>query len=263
MSGGINVSTSRKAIKSTIKEGQPLDLPATLDSLRDMLQGRQHPKSGLKFGGSLLAPHVKAADIENVIKPAHDKMLQLGGSARDHPVSDKLLAFQQQLVDSNPQLKQTIAALHVNKNIEKIPSNPFEHMNDQQLYHHVMGMEPKDWAKVQETAGVLARKTRSRLGGSLAKGQLHDLIREHVPKFHDLVLPIGGSVSSGGGLDFNEDKYMDKLSHLMDISMSRVPKIAAERLEREHEGGSFSSVLKNALWTSAVQDLKKRQVVSV
>lgn len=248
---GINVRTNKKPIMAEAKAIAEIDAPAVLDTLRELMQGRTHGASGLQFGGALLAPHISSNVMSNLVKPAFEKLKDLGKAAKDHPLTEDLLAMQDKILQSKPSLKSQIANLNVNKNIEKLPTNPFEHMNEQQLYHHVMNIPHREWTKIQETAGVLAGKARTRLGGSLARGHLHDIVKEHVPPLHDIVRPMSTAE--------NEGEPFNKISHLMDISMSSVPKHAAERLEREIEGGSFADVLKGALWTSALAELKKNK----
>lgn len=246
---GINVSTSRKKVQTT--KSYDLDAPKVLDNIKELMKGRTHPESGLQFAGALLAPHISKDVFRSTVVPTHDKMMGMGGTARDHPIADTMLRMQENIIKGKPKLKETIRNLHEIKNLNEAPDNPFEKMNDKQLYHHVMNMSHPEWAKVQENTGVLAGRMRTRLGGALPRGELQRIVKDHVPGFHSVIQPVGKDDGTN---------QFDRVSHLMDISMSRFPKHAAERLEREVEGGSFGETLKSSLWLTALADLKKNRV---
>lgn len=247
---GINVTTNRK--KAALGGSFDLDAPKVLDNIKELIKGRTHAESGLQFGGAMLAPHISKDIFKSKVVPIHDKMMNLGGAARDHPLADEMLTMQHQILQGKPKLREMIRNLHVVKNLDETPENPFEHMNDKQLYHHVMNMSMPEWSKVQETAGVIAGKAKSRLSSALSRGELHKIIDDHAPMLKEIVKPLSDDGTAG--------EAFNKVSHLMDISMSRMPKVAAERLEREVEGGSFADVLKSSIWVNALAELKKSKI---
>lgn len=248
----INLKTNKSIGSSTLNKKLPVDLVQILEHIKEAIKGRYSDSSGMQFGGALLAPHVSDSIMNDFILPAYNKILELGSNARDHPIAAKMLQVQEGLLENNPELKQRIASINVNKDITKMPNNPYENMNEQQMYHHLMTMSNDDWSKVQETAGVIAGKHRSKYKNSQSQGELHKIINKHVPELHDVTKPFSN-------LHSHDDvtKPFEKTSHLMDISMSRTPKIAAERIEHEEIGGSFLSALKGAFWTNEVADLMK------
>jgi hypothetical protein len=244
----INVRTDRKPASAA-----PLSADYILSKIQQSIRGRSDHKSGLPFGGTLLTPYVDNEKLQKHWLPLHQKLQDHGGAARDHPDAQKALEMQNEILKKNPELKEKIRNSTINelKDIQKAPTNPFQHMNEQQLYHHVMNMPHSEWARVQENAGIIAGKRPSKFGGGLPQKELFDIITKNVPGLHELANPT----AKGGG--FNFEDMLDKTSHLMDISLSRLPKIAAERLERSHQEDKFGGVLKDALWTTALSDLAK------
>lgn len=207
---------------------------SVLAKLHHMVDGERHENSKLPFGGALLAPHVSKTDLENKLKPIHDKLAAAGTNARNHPAVKELLNFQQSIVDRAPAIANQITATskHNGRDLMNI-KNPFDDMNPRQLYHHVMNMSNTDWAHVRDTAGEIAGKVQSAFGRSRTRnGKVMGGTFSNVPKHKVSDL----------------DRHIR--SHLIDISLSRDPHIAAERLERDHMGGSFHEVLKKSLWAS-------------
>lgn len=204
-----------------------------LAKLAHMIDGERHENSKLPFGGALLAPHVSKTDLENKLKPIYDKLAAAGTAARNHPSAQELLNFQQQLVDRAPALANAIQSQskHNGRDLMNI-KNPFDDMNPRQLYHHVMNMSNTDWMHVRDTAGEVAGKVQSVFGHR---------------KAHDGKL-LGGVLSGTKTQVSDLDRHIR--SHLVDISLSRDPHVAAERLERDHLGGSSHEVLKKVLWAS-------------
>ena len=244
----INVKTDRKPSTAA-----PLSSEYILSKIQQSIRGRSDAKTGLPFGGPLLAPYVTTQELQNEWMPLHRNLQDLGGSARDHPHAGKALELQNKILQRTPELKEKIRNSSINelKDIEKAPNNPYQHMNEQQLYHHLMNMPANEWARVQENAGVIAGKRQSRLNKGLSQEKLHGIINKNVPGLHEVVNPT----NKQGGFDLNS--ILDKTSHLMDISMSRHPKVAAERVERSHQHDKFGGVLKDVMWTTALGDLAK------
>lgn len=227
-----------------------------LEELQKHMAGRFHQGTKLPFGGALLAPHTSKTQLERVLKPALKTLKNAGAAAKDHPIANNLLNWQHRIIQKQPHLKNLILEKKANPAMPQpeLPRNPFEHMNDQQLYHHVMGMPLPDWKKVQETAGVLTGKDPSRLGHNISLDQLQDLVRKHVPQLKNIV-NTGGSLITEHKPEIFEN-ILEQKSHLYDIAFSHGPHLAAQRLEVDPTG-KFGGALKNTLWLSHVNDLQK------
>lgn len=231
------------------------NIAETLQAIQQHIQGRFHHKSKLPFGGALLAPFVSNTMHERTLKPALRKLQQAGPTAKDHPVATEMLNLQERYASKDRSLRNKILDRHSNLGDEPQQEkleNPYEHMNDSQLFHHTINMPNKDWKEVRDVAGTLLGKVPGRFSTPMTREQLSNHVRKFVPQLQDMV-----DTSQHHDIVNHHQplpKHLEKHSHIADISLSDDPVTAAERLERDPTG-SFGNTLKSVMWLNHVNGL--------
>jgi len=212
----------------------------------------EHMGSG--FGGALLAPHISTNDLQNILKPA---LHGIKHRINEDGHKSKLMQMQNRILSRNPGLRSKIQGPS-GKTPDQMSDiqDPFENMDNRQLYHHVMQLPKADWHIAREVAGQLAGKHPS----VFATNEQMPQILRHVRDRYNM----GGGTNTGGQLQVvnptGADKYMpseDVRSHLADISITHSRSLAAQRLEHEPQsGGGYAQALKASLYGSRVAPLK-------